>query len=209
MFSIYQEYDDNFILDGVKYKRNASFDNILKIINLSNDKEFSGTTKILVGIKMLFGEDFPDDYAVDELNLILQSALEEYLESKEAIEYDDLGEPMPALRNGKKLMDIDYDAQAIYSSFMQAYAIDLHEQLGKMHWYQFKALLSGLPEKTRLRELIGYRGYEKPPKNETYDMRMMKLKHEHALPPEYSDGYDDLEDEFEYDDDEEVIGYGE
>lgn len=209
-FSIYRLPNDDFILDGNKYTRNATFDNILKIVDLSNDPDFSGETKIRTGIYMLFGENFSDDYTLEELNLILENGLEEYLQSKDEIEYDDLGEPMPGPLNfNKKLMDIGYDAQAIYSSFLQAYGIDLHEEVGRLHWYKFKALLAGLPEKTRLREVISIRAYEKPSKSDNHHMQMLKLQREHALPAHIIGGSESDDDWYDEFDDEGVNGYGE
>lgn len=217
-FSIYQTYDDDFILDGKKYKINASFDNILKAIDLMNNKELDNLTKILVGTTMIFSEDitsvsatgslddfinelnriFGKDYTIEDLHTILNAALEEYIQSKEEIEYDDLGNVVPKVESAEneKLMDIDYDAKEIYSSFMQAYGIDLHDQIGKMHWYKFTSLLSGLPEKTRIREIIQYRAYKKPSGNsDDYHMQMLKLQQEYALPDKYDEDeeYDELE----------------
>lgn len=203
-FSIYRHIDDDIEIDGVTYTRNATFDNILNIIKLSNDNELSAETKILTAVYLLFGQHL-EDYTLEEQNTILEGALQEYLESKEEIEYDDLGEPMPGPLNfEKKLMDIDYDATKIYSSFLQAYSIDLHEEIGKMHWYKFKALLSGLPEKTALRELIQIRGYKKASKNDDYHMKMMELQRQNALPAYITGEVDEFEEGF----DEEVNGYG-
>ncbi|MGC4441086.1 Gp15 family bacteriophage protein, partial [Streptococcus suis] len=51
------------------------------------------------------------------------------------------------------LFSIKYDGEYIFSSFMQAYRIDLIEEQGKLHWQKFNALLSGLPDGTKLVEV--------------------------------------------------------
>ena len=181
-FSIYRKIDDDFYIDGKKYTLNASFDNILKVIELSND-DFSGVTKLVTMVTMLFGEQL-EGYDLKELKEIMDVVLQEYIDSKHQAEYDDLGNEVPQPETGedKRLMDIDHDADAIYSSFMQAYGIDLHKELGQMHWYTFKALLNGLPEGTRMREIISIRGYKKPSKSDNHHIQMLKLQHAYALP---------------------------
>ena len=44
------------------------------------------------------------------------------------------------------IMDYEVDAEAIYAGFRQQYGIDLLR--ANLHWYEFRALLSGLSEYT-------------------------------------------------------------
>jgi len=55
------------------------------------------------------------------------------------------------------LIDYEIDADLIYAAFMGQYGIDLLTT--DMHWYVFQALLSGLNDSTKLREVMGYRAY--------------------------------------------------
>lgn len=183
--SIYREIDDEVFIDGKRYKINASFDRILKAIELSNDA-FPGDVKIKTTAILLFGDQLAE-FDVFEQKEILDIVLPEYLDSKREVEFDDLGNvvPRPAQAEEEdKLLDINHDADAIFASFMQAYGINLQEEIGKLHWYEFKALLAGLPEKTRMREIISIRGYRKPNANESYHTQMMKLKEQYKLPTE-------------------------
>lgn len=192
-FSFYRSTNDNFEVDGENYEVDASFDNILRTIELYNSTDYRADTQILVLTMMLFGDEsyekLVNNYNYLELKTICDSALETYIKEKKRVEYDDLGNEVPQFQSDEnvKMIDFDTDANEIYSSFMQTYGIDLHEELGKMHWFKFIALLNGLPDNTRIREIMSYRGYEKPPKGQTHHDFMMKMKNKYTLESEVVD----------------------
>lgn len=70
-------------------------------------------------------------------------------------------------------IDYELDADLIYSAFLGQYGIDLVD-IEHLHWHKFLALLSGLNDSTRLREVMGYRCYEKSTEKE--DIWRLKLK---------------------------------
>lgn len=57
-------------------------------------------------------------------------------------------------------LDYELDSDLIYAAFLGQYGIDLVD-IEELHWHKFLALLKGLNEDTRLREVMGYRCYEK------------------------------------------------
>lgn len=57
-------------------------------------------------------------------------------------------------------LDYELDGELIYSAFLGQYGIDLVE-VEELHWHKFLALLKGLNDSTKLREVMGYRCYEK------------------------------------------------
>lgn len=57
--------------------------------------------------------------------------------------------------NPQRTMDFAQDAAAIYSSFWQAYRIDLQKH--RLDWREFMALLQGLPSDTLMKEIIRIR----------------------------------------------------
>ena len=59
-----------------------------------------------------------------------------------------------------RVLDYEVDAELIFSAFLEQYGIDLFE-IEELHWHKFLALLKGLNDSTRLREVMGYRSYEK------------------------------------------------
>lgn len=68
--------------------------------------------------------------------------------------------PRPIGHSDAVVLDYEMDADLIYSAFLGQYGIDLIE-VEDLHWHKFLALLQGLESGTRLREVMGYRCYEK------------------------------------------------
>ena len=70
--------------------------------------------------------------------------------------------PLPRQKTHRDVIVLDYelDGELIYSAFLGQYGIDLCE-VEELHWHKFLALLKGLNESTRLREVMGYRCYQK------------------------------------------------
>lgn len=70
--------------------------------------------------------------------------------------------PLPRSMGHSNVIALDYevDADLIYAAFLGQYGIDLID-VEDLHWHKFLALLRGLNESTKLREVMGYRCYEK------------------------------------------------
>ncbi len=81
---------------------------------------------------------------------------------------------------GEKLVDYSIDADAIYASFAQVYGIRLTNV--KMHWYEFRALFSNLPEDCPAGRLIHIRSMKDSdvPKDKVQELH--RLKESVALP---------------------------
>ncbi len=62
--------------------------------------------------------------------------------------------------DGKRLTSFDQDADLIRAAFRQAYGINLYRD--KLHWIEFSALLSVLPEGSRYSEVLGIRARPMP-----------------------------------------------
>ena len=61
---------------------------------------------------------------------------------------------------GQRLTSFEQDADLIRAAFRQAYGIDLYRD--KLHWMEFTALLSALPEGSRYSEVLGIRARPMP-----------------------------------------------
>lgn len=79
-----------------------------------------------------------------------------------------------------RLYDYILDGEYIWASFVQAYGIDLYDV--EMHWHRFKALFAGLPDNTKMSQIMSYRGYKRASKSDNYDKTMQKMKRAWALP---------------------------
>lgn len=83
--------------------------------------------------------------------------------------------------NQKQIYSYEFDAEYIYSSFMEQYKIDLNKS--HMHWWKFKALFEGLNENTQIVKIMGYRGIDLGKiKDKEEKARYKKLKKLYALP---------------------------
>lgn len=172
---LYARLPDSLQIGRGKYKIDASFRAALKVQDVLTDILLSDSEKarlcatILVRPRFL-GKIMPYKNCV--------ALLEAYF-----------GKIIPGLRSGKKketqkIMDFRQDAQYIYSAFRQVYGIDLFGKDKNLHWWVFLALLSGLPDNTRLMQIISIRT-RKPPRptrhNAEERAELMRLKTEYAL----------------------------
>lgn len=87
-------------------------------------------------------------------------------------------------RTGSKSMDFFQDAAAIYAGFYQCYGLDLLGRDRRLHWWKFLKLLNGLPDDTRLMQLVSIRTRPMPKPNK-YNAQeraaLLRLKAENRL----------------------------
>lgn len=187
------ENDDKVIIDGVEYQLDMSFDNILRLFDLLEDRTINNVTKIEVGLRMLI-DDTLDDYDIYQKAEIFTEIFKQSIgvdnKKKQLVDLD--GNPMPDVsEDDKKVFDLTQDAEYIYASFMHTYRIDLFEMQGKLHWKKFKALLNGLSEDSIFSRVVGIRTAELPTgKGMAKEReRLRKLKRQYALDDEDEEEY--------------------
>ena len=141
----------------------ASFDRILSFVEIMRAGDLDQQDKHLAAGAVLFGRAKLNP---DEFTQAINAASEILFPKSKA-------EP------GPRAFDFWQDADLIYAGFRQAYGIDLHAEIGHLHWLQFLALLSGLPSSTRFCEVvqIRLRPIPKPTKHNQEEIRkLMELK---------------------------------
>lgn len=191
MFTLTEQLPWDIQINGKKYKIDLSFDNVLRVIDLLNDDEIHDIRKITAALELLL-EPYPILPFEEQIKLLIE-ILEKFINENDEddIEYDIVGNPMPKTKNegdNVDVYDLKQDAQYIYASFMQDYRIDLFEQQGKMHWWQFKALLHGLRDDTKFKKVLEIRTMELPSGKGMEKQReaIRKLKKVYALKPRES-----------------------
>lgn len=88
------------------------------------------------------------------------------------------------INNGKKdyIYSYEYDADYIYSAFMQQYKMDLTE-IEYLHWWKFRALFEGLNKDTKIVEIMGYRAMDLSKIKDKKEKKFYKnMKELYALP---------------------------
>lgn len=176
-----------------------SFDRVLKLFEMWGDEEIPEIMRPLLALKILTGVSF-ENLTVDEAMEIVRTIFEEHIQPRKVddeVEYDLAGNVIKttsADEPQKRLYNLRYDGDYVFASFMQAYRIDLIEEIGRLHWKKFNALLVGLPEGTKFVEVLKIRSYE-PQKGDSleYIEKMRELQREFRLPNE------DIDDETEED----------
>lgn len=206
MIDLSRKLTDKLVIDDKEYALDLSFDNVLKMFEMMRDDDIPEYIKPHFAIRMLiskslagstreekaesFNNDF-ENYSIEEMSKVFKSVFEEHISLSDVednhVEYDLAGNPMKTTASDdtkqRAPYDIRYDGDYIYSSFLQAYGIDLFDVQGELHWRKFNALLSGLPEGTKLMEVIKIRKW-KPQKGDSaeYKEEMRRLQKDYALP---------------------------
>lgn len=220
MLDLSRKLTDKLVIDDKEYALDLSFDTVLKMFEMMRDEDIPEYVKPHFAIRMLISKslegetreekakafnDVFEDYSFEELSKVFKSVFEEHIGLSNVednhVEYDLAGNPMKTTASDdtkqRAPYDIRYDGDYIYSSFLQAYGIDLFDVQGKLHWRKFNALLSGLPEGTKLMEVIKIRKW-KPQKGDSaeYKEEMRRLQKDYALPYEFIEEEEKYEEEF-------------
>lgn len=204
MLDLSRKLTDKLVIDDEEFPLNLSFDNVLRLFEMWRDEDVPEFVKPHFGIRILTGETL-EDFTVEEMSEVFNEVFEKHISLSTVednhVEYDLAGNPMKTTAsNGKQEQapyDIRYDGDYIYASFLQAYGIDLFDVQGVLHWKKFNALLSGLPEGTKLMEVIKIRKW-KPQKGDSaeYKEEMRRLQKDYALPYEIIEEDEEYEEEF-------------
>lgn len=182
VFKLHWKTDDTFEILEQKHDVDLSFDNILLLLEMLNDDELDDASKIELGIEFLLGKPLGLD--IEDQHQVFNELFERFIQAEKQVRTDRLGNPLPVQDESKPNYCFSHDAEYIYASFMQAYGIDLIEEQGKLHWVKFKALLDGLPDDTKFRQVVDIRMRKLPTGKGTADERksLMALKKIYALP---------------------------
>lgn len=176
--------DDDIQIGEETYTVNASFDNILKVIDLIKDSNISDVIKPQAVLLLLINDELKD-YSSEDKQTIITEILKSYVEFDDGVQYDLNGNPMPVPENMEEdkgaMYDFNQDAEYIYASFMQAYGIDLIDQQGQLHWFKFKALLTGLPTNTIFSQVLDIRGWSPSRDKRKYNVIMRERQKQVAL----------------------------
>ena len=154
---------DSIELDGRKLEIYTDTMTALQCLTMIDDEDIPETIRVSCVIEATIkesGEITPSMY-VDAFSAILR-----FLK----------GYRVEGRRSSEQLLSYSQDHALIVASFRQAYGMDI-EDIQRTHWWEFQALLSGLPEDTRLSQVIALRGREIDPKAPPAEkMRLQKAK---------------------------------
>ncbi|PEE04609.1 Gp15 family bacteriophage protein [Bacillus pseudomycoides] len=191
-FTLTERNVDRFRWHGVDIELNLSYDNILVMFQLFDDKKVSDNAKLPVALNMLVVErnllaqlngDQQNRFLID----IFKAKLNIDLENTERVnEMTNKDNSQGGAEEGETfqevpIVDFTIDAERIFSSFLFDYKINLIEQQGKLLWNEFLALFNNLSEETPMKTAIKYRTCEVPKKTKENTDQVKDIKKKKAF----------------------------
>lgn len=174
---------NSFEYNGKEYHINLSFDRVLDMREIQQEELIDVDDKIQLMLEVLDIE-CEEEERTNVLEYVLYNLIYQVNE-EDNIEYDLLGNPMKKTKTEQETeitLDFEQDASLIYSAFLQSYGINLFKEFGKLHWYEFLALIESAPENTLLYQVRNIRSW-KPQKGDSkeYKRNMNKLKEAYKI----------------------------
>lgn len=172
---LYEPFPDRITVDGQEYRLTLWFDRVLRFYDVLDDPDLTDEEKTEAGFSWLV--DSRKSPPLEVQNRILQQLMNEVIAPPQR--------RLSTQKQPKKCIDFSFDAEEIYSSFRQAYGIDLVREQGRLHWCAFIAMLHGLPEDCPIRQIMRIRSQDIPALNKgnaEYIQRLTELKTLYALP---------------------------
>ena len=158
---------DSVMIGGREYKINTDFRVWIKYESLLTDS--SREVKLKDILRLVFPDPPPKRFREEAVNQIIWF----YSCGKKA--------PSKGGSDSSGLFSYDYDADFVYSAFMEQYRVDLTS--AKMHWWQFHALMVSLSEDTELVKIMGYRAVKITSKMSAEQKRFYsQMKKRYAIP---------------------------
>lgn len=160
---------DVIIVRGRKFRLTLQAGRVLRALKSVSDQELIPEVRIGEACKDLVRGRVPQRMRPDVVKAAFDCA-----------NYDKFARP----HTGPKVLDFEQDEGYIHAAFAQAYGIDLDVELDRMHWRKFVALVHGLPDNTRIAQIMEIRArpMPKPTRYNAEERRQLaKLKMEYAL----------------------------
>ena len=134
---------DSITVGKRRYKLDLDFRNVLRLMDILARDDLIPAARDYLALKCVLKRPPKDSGAVmEELRKML------------------FPEHKKQQSDGKRLTSFEQDADLIRAAFRQAYGINLYRD--KLHWLEFTALLSALPEGSRYSEVLGIRARPMP-----------------------------------------------
>lgn len=160
--------------DGETYQINLAFDNVIKYLELVED---DSENKELEALKLFFGDQeipLDPDFIESSFKLINETITKSAYQGNSSKDWSMNIAP-------QHIYSYEQDADAIYSSFMMQYHIDLLKGRGKMHWCVFRALFDGLSEDTPIQRIVELRQKNLTDVPDEQRGKVMQLQQYYAL----------------------------
>lgn len=140
--NIYDPYPEEVELDGKTYPLNLSYDRVLMMLDIQDDKSLTTADKLETQCVLVLKNGYKDlPRTVDGRQKLLKSVLDLFPKKEDG-------------QSKEKYIDFHQDAQLIRSAFFRI-GVDLLKD--KIHIFQFLELLADLPSDTALMRTVEIR----------------------------------------------------
>ena len=130
----------------------TDFRESIKFELLMQDRTLSDMDKIRIALNLYYYE--PEK--IQKIEQAIEDILWFYKCGKEDKNVDKEKEERIVKNKQKQIYSYEFDAEYIYSAFMEQYRIDLNS-IKYLHWWKFKALFLSLNEEVLFSKIMGYR----------------------------------------------------
>lgn len=159
------------VKEKIKEDFDTNFRTTILFELLMQDNEISNEAKIIQALKLYY-KKIPKD-----IKTSIENILWFYSGGKEKKILQETQK-----ENTKQIYSYEFDAEYIYSAFIDQYNINL-QTIEYLHWWEFKAMFQGLKEDNLIVKIMGYRsinlGEIKDKEEKKYYKKLKKL---YALP---------------------------
>ncbi|MFB4164807.1 Gp15 family bacteriophage protein [Alteribacillus sp. JSM 102045] len=192
-------HEDMIAFQGKEYKLGLYYDVVLRSFELLKDARFNDMQKldIILDMFVINHEDLRTLDVATKAKFV-ETIFQRFVHELDQEDEQEEDNQAAASSNGKKLYDLEKDAEYIYASFLFDYGLDLFEQQGKLHWRKFKALLSSLSEDSKFKKVVSIRAEKLPAPtrhNADYRKRLLELKSIYRL--EDTQNVEDIDRQFD------------
>lgn len=173
----------NILLDELpkitpnNYKINTSYKQGIKFELLMQDNELEKKEKVMLALSLFYKKKDLEQIKTPEE---LQKRINDILWFYKCNKTEQINKGVN-VRKEKQIYSYEFDADKIYSAFIQQYNVDL--QKTDLHWWQFRSMFESLTDKTQIVEIMGYRAIDLSKiKDKEEKKRYKELKKIYALP---------------------------
>lgn len=164
---LYEKPCSSVLVGRRRYPLHLTHDRVLFALDAVQDPLLTDADKLRLVLGLLLRKRVPASVRLQEM--LLDAIMAEIA-------------PQENAQDGPQLLSLSQDAALIHAAFRQTYGIDLHHV--SLPWETFCELLSGLPENTRLCEVIALRAKPIPApdgRNSRYIDELLRAKAAVAL----------------------------
>ena len=150
----------------------TDFRNMVQVDLIFHEEDVSETEKIIASLHQLYPE-IPKDISKAVRGL-------EWFYSRGKASSDDVKGGQKGSKASQRAFSFDQDQSLIYAAFYATYSISL-TTIDFLHWWEFMALLEGLPETTLIQRVMYWRTADLKDMSKEERKHILKLRKLYAL----------------------------